>query len=204
MLHRTILLGVLTTMVLAACSGGAAPTAPASGGVGAGGPTAAPQTRSTGTAGAPVGAIDVCAVVTAADAAAVFTGPVTAKAEPGLVGSAAGCSYIATQDADGEGLSIEVIWGDQAAAYWTGNTPPQGQDSIPLTGVGDKAMRGPGSPDLVSIKGSVFCEIEAGSGNTQIYAGLATPDASDNVPDDSATTFAEKIGQLCDRVFASQ
>jgi hypothetical protein len=199
-----LVLGVVASIALAACSGGGAPTAPASGGAGDGGPTAAPQTASTGTAGGPAGTIDVCAVVTVADVASLFSGPVTAKTEPGLVGTASGCQYISNQYPDDESLTIEVVTGDQAASFWNGNVPPQGQDAIPLTGVGDKAMRAAGAPDFVSLKGSIFCEAEAGSANTEIYSGLATPDASDNVPDDSATAFAQRMGALCNKVFASQ
>jgi hypothetical protein len=201
---RSLVLGVSATILLAACSGGGAPGAPASGGAGGGGPTAAPQTASTGTAGAPAGPIDVCAVVTAADVAPFYSGPVTAQTEPGLTGEASGCHYIANQHPGNESLSIEVVAGDQAGSFWTGNIPPQGDDDVPLTGVGDQAMRKAGSPDLVSIKGSIFCEAEAGSSNSEIYIGLATPDASHNVPDDSATAFAEKMGQLCNKIFASQ
>jgi hypothetical protein len=187
---------------LAGCSGGAAPTAPADGAV-SGAVVTAPEGTATDSGGS-TGVIDVCAVVTAADAAPLFSGPVTTKTEPGLVGQASGCDYISTRFPDDESLSIEVVLGDQAASFWTGNIAPQGEDTIPLTGIGDQAARQPGTPDLVSIKGSIFCEAETGSGNTEVYAGLATPDASDNIPDDAATAFAERIGALCNKIFASQ
>jgi hypothetical protein len=199
-----VLIAVLATMTLAACSGGGAASAPASAASGDGGATGAPQTAATGTAGGPAGTIDVCTVVTAADVASLFSGPVTAKTEPGLVGEASGCDYIANQYPDDESLSIQVVSGDQATSFWTGNIPPQGTDSIPLSGIGDKAARAAGAPDFVSLKGSIFCEAEAGSANTEIYTGLATPDASDNVPDDSATAFAQRMGALCNEIFASQ
>ncbi len=199
---RLLVLGVVAALALSACSSGGAPSASASAGAGDGGPTAAPQTASTGTAGISAGAIDVCAVVTAADVASLFSGPAGATTEPGLVGGASGCSYASNQT--DEGFTIEVVTGDQAAAYWSGNTPPQGQDdTIPLTGIGDKAMRAAGAADFVSLKGSIFCEAEVGSEDPDTFTGLATPDASDNVPDDSATAFAEKIGQLCNKIFAS-
>jgi hypothetical protein len=199
----TASLAAVAIFGLGACSGGPAPIA--SGGSTTSGPdvTATAATASGGIGGV-AGAIDVCAVVTAADVASLFSGAVTAKTEPGLAGEASGCQYVATKFADDESLSIEVVSGDQATSFWTGNIAPQGEDTIPLTGIGDQAARQPGTPDLVSIKGSIFCEGEAGSGNTEIYAGLATPDASDNVPDDSASAFAEKIGALCNKIFASQ
>ncbi len=201
--RRMVLIGVITTISLAACSGGAAPTTPTSSGAGGGGATAAPSTAATGTGGGQAGTIDVCAAVTAADVAPLFSGPATATTEPGLAGGASGCSYASNQT--DEGFTIEVVAGDQAAAFWSGNTPPQGQDdTIPLTGIGDKAMRAPGTADFVSLKNSTFCEAEVTYENPVTFHGLATPDASDNLPDDSATAFAEKIGQFCNKIFASQ
>jgi hypothetical protein len=189
-----IVVGIVVSFAVAACSGGAAPTATPAGA----GPIATP-----GGAGTAPGVIDVCAAVTTARLASVFTGPVTATTEQGLTGTASGCQYVSKQFPDEEGLSIEVVTGDEAATFWTGNIPPQGQDSIPLTGIGDEAMRAAGAPDFVSIKGSIFCEAEAGSGNTEVYAGLASPDPSDHVPEDAATAFAEKLGAVCNDVFAS-
>lgn len=203
---RSIVVGAALSMVLAACSGGGGATTPASNGTTSGGasPTAAASDGPASSPGA-AGAVDVCAVVTPDDLAAIASGPMTASPEPGLVGTAAGCVYLSKQFPANEGLSIEVVTGDMAANFWNGNVPPGGtNDTIPLTGIGDKAMRAPGAPDFVSLKGSTFCEIEAGSANTQIYSGLASPDASDNVPDGSATAFAEKLGQLCNKIFASR
>jgi hypothetical protein len=204
--RRRIVLGFLACLLLAACSGGAAATAPASGTSAPGVAGAAPSTASPApgesAVGRAAGAVDVCAVVTAVDAAPLFSGPATASAETGLTGAASGCSYASTQS--GEGFAMEVVTGDSAALYWTGNTSGQGEDTIPLSGIGDHAMRAPGTPDIVSIKGSVFCEVEVGSEDGVTLAGLATPDASDNVPDDSATAFAQRLGALCNKVFASQ
>jgi hypothetical protein len=199
--RKTAGLAAVAILGLAACSGDTAPRA--SGGEPGSG-TAATATAATVSdgSGSGAGAVDVCAVVTAADVASLYAGPVTAKTEPGLAGESSGCQYIATRFPDAESLSIEVVSGDQAAQFWTGNIPPQGEDSIPLGGIGDRAMRMPGTPDLVSIKGSIFCEAETGSANAEIYVGLATPNASDNVPDDSATAFAERIGALCNKIFA--
>ena len=202
MIPGSIVLGLVAALALAACSGGSAATTPAASGSVGGGSSATPQTPPAGSGGGS-SPVDVCAMVTAADVASLYSGPVTTRTEPGLVGEASGCEYISKQYPDDESLTIEVVAGDLAATFWAGNIPPQGTDSIPVSGIGDKAMRGPGAPDLVSIKGSVFCEVEAGSGNTEIYTGLATPDASDNVPDDSATAFAEKMGALCDKIFAA-
>ncbi len=193
-------LAAVATLVLAACSGSATPVPPAASPTG--GQSIAGATDGGG--GLTAGVVDVCGIVTAADVAALYTGPATAKVEPGLAGETSGCDYIATQFPDDESVSIQVVSGDQASFFWAGNIPPQGDDDIPLTGIGDQAMRAAGSPDLVSIKGTVFCEVEAGSGNTEIYADLATPDASDNLPDDAATAFAEKLGALCNKIFAGQ
>ncbi len=172
------------------------------GSTGPGTPSDTPQTGTTEPVSA-AGAIDVCAVVTAADVAPLFSGAVTATAEQGLTGTASGCSYASTQT--GEGIAMEVVTGDAASTYWSGNTPPSGNaDTIPVAGIGDKAMRAPDGPDFVSIKGSVFCEIEDGSENPATFNGLPTPDANNTWAADAATAFAQKVGSLCNKVFASQ
>ncbi len=202
---RTIrAIAALTTSLLlvSACSAG--------GGTGTGSSTTAPTGAATPSAAdlpsEPAGSdqagdqIDVCAVVTAADVVALFPGSsVTVSTLPS--GTSA-CSY--SFQPEGEGISIDTWTGDQAAMFWTGSIPPQGDYSIQLSGIGSQAMRKPGYPDFASTSGSVFCEIDTSAGATELYSGLATPDAHDRVPDDVATAIAQKLGTLCNKIFASQ
>lgn len=200
-----LLPALMTVLTLAACGGTAASAPPpaASPAPGVAGSSAPGGASSSDAVQAGQGPIAVCQVVTAADVAPLFVKTVVATVEPSLVGEASGCSYRAP-DSGHEPLSIEVVAGDQAAAYYAGNIAPAGEKTVALSGIGDKAMRKPGYADFVSIKGTVFCEIEAGSSNSDQYVGLASPDASGNLPDESATAFAQKLGALCNKVFAGQ
>jgi len=159
---------------------------------------AASDSTASGMADDSPGVVDVCGIVTAADVEQLFPGTVTAAPEPT---NASGCSYVfAPED---QGLSIEAVTGDQAQMFWTGNVAPNGTDTVALSGIGDKAMRAPGEPDLVALKGSTFCEVET-NGAPELYQGLATPDPSDIVPDDTANAVAQKLGTLCDKIFAAR
>jgi hypothetical protein len=201
---------LVPVVLIAACSSGAGgPAGPGSGGSAAatapGAPAASVVEGSTGggTGASDAGdggttVVDVCRLVTAADVAKVFPGSVTAAVEPT---NPSGCSYVfAPED---QGLTIEVVAGDQAQTFWTGNTGPQGSDTIAVSGIGDQAMREPGNPDLVAIKGSTFCEVEE-NGAPELYQGMATPDPNDKISDDEANTIAQKFGSFCNLVFAAQ
>ncbi len=211
--RRTIpLVPLVAVAFLAACTSGVGSPAAGSGGVSSGsvpvvaGATSSPA-DSAGDAGAgssvtgdgSVGTVDVCQLATAADVEQLFPGAVTAAPEPQ---NANGCSYVfAGED---QGLTIEVVVGDDASTFWTGNIAPQGVNTIALSGIGDKAMRAPGTLDLVALHGATFCEIEASSQVSEFFHGLATPDTSDVVPDDSATAIAQKLGTLCNTIFAAR
>lgn len=201
--HSAALRGIagaaLSVLVLAACSGGVTATPPADGAStpASGATTTVPQgTSDTGAQGA----IDVCQVITTADVEALFTGSsVTATTLPN---DPSACSY--SFQPEDEGFDIMARTGDQAAMFWTGSIPPQGDYSIALTGIGSQAMRQPGYPDFVSTSGAVFCEIDTSAGATELYSGTATPDTHDQVPDDAATAIAQKLGTLCSKIFAGQ
>ena len=188
-------------LLVSACSaGGGTDTGNSTTPIGAAAPsTASMPTAATGSDQAG-GQIDVCAVVTAADVEALFAGSSVTIAT--LPSGPSACSYSFQPEA--EGFSIDTGTGDLAATLWTGNIPPQGDHSIRLSGIGSQAMRAPGDPGFVSTSGSVFCEINTSVGATELYSGLATPDANDQVPDDAATAIAQKLGTLCNKIFASQ
>lgn len=192
-----------TSLVLVSgCSagGGTATGSSTTGPTGAAAPSAAGVPSEAAGSAKPGGAIDVCQVITVADVEALFTGSsVTATTVPN---DPSACSY--SFQPEGEGFSIKAATGDQAAMFWAGSIPPQGDYSIALTGIGSQAMREPGYPNLASTSGSIFCEIDTSAGATELYGGLATPDTNDHVPDDAATAIAQKLGTLCNKILASQ
>jgi hypothetical protein len=195
---RQLLVGVALAMAMAACSSSTGA------GTGTGVTTTTGPVASTATGNEAAGVIDVCAAISPADLDTIFDGGATGTAEAGLTGMASGCSFVSKKFPDDEGIAIEVVTGPDAATFWTGNTTgANGDDTIPVSGIGDQAMRAPGTADFVSIKGSIFCEAETGSGNTEVYLGVVAPDASNNLPDDAANFFAQRVGKLCNDVFAN-
>jgi hypothetical protein len=211
MKRRLAMMPATLALLLAAC-GGAAPVTGAPGAPSAtGGEQPAPATGATGGGG--VSTIDVCAAVTATDVGAFLTKPVTAAppaiapAQPGF----SSCHYTTSDAAAAAVLINAIASGDPSAAtaVYGGYLPAQGQPAaIALTGIGDKAMHVPGTLELWAVKGSVLCNIsidDPASAIVSDYLGLATPgaDSQDNYPDDSMAAYDQKIGVLCNKVFAA-
>ena len=96
-------------------------------------------------------------------------------------------------------VDVTTIRGDQAAAAWS-----ETEQGPAISGVGDHAMREPGSAILSAISGSIFCNGDINDPLAEHYFGLATPRTNSNIPDDFANTFAQKVGAGCNKVFAAQ
>ena len=139
--------------------------------------------------------IDVCSIVSVADVQPLVRDPITARPRTDLTG-ASGCIFATAKDVT---VDVTTIEGSQAAAAWAGTDP-----GPTVAGIGDQAMREPGSAILSAIKGSIVCTVDINDPQAESYVGLASPDANGNIPDDSANAFAQKLGQLCNKIFAAQ
>lgn len=194
-------LGLATVAVLAGCGGTAAPSAEGAGPT-AGAPGSAGASTGTGVAGGGSGAFDVCQVVTQADVAPFFTGPITAEEDTSQSGEFSQCIYQVTPHDGLAPMEIYVVRGDQAqiamGAFSGGN-----EGALPFTGVGDQAVRQPGQASFAVIKGSTFCSVQLGSGNNAHYAALPAADASGNLPNAGAEAYARRLVTLCDKIFAA-
>ncbi len=187
---------IIVAVCLAACSNGGA-SAP--GGVSQAAPTATLAAAATLPASpnpATGGAIDICSIVSVADVQPLVKDPITASPRSDLVGEASGCRYLTVADV---GVVVTAINGDQAALAWS-----QTEQGPTVSGVGDQAMREPGSAIVSAIKENVFCSVDISELNDSAYVGLSPEDANGNTPDDSAGPFAQKLGALCDKIFAAQ
>jgi hypothetical protein len=189
-------------LVVAACGGAGAAAGTVSGGgataASGGGATTAP----VGSAGGASGGLDVCQVVTQADVAPFFTSPMTAESDTSLSGETSGCVYQVSPHDGLPPMQIQAVVGDQAAGAYAAFTGGN-EGALALSGIGDHAVRSPGSASFAAIKGSTFCTVELGSGNNAHYAGLPTADADGNLPDAGAEAYALRLGALCAKIFAA-
>ncbi len=215
---------VAITVAVAACgstSGGSATLSPSTAVAGAtsAAPSAAASTAVAGaTSAAPSaaelsssapaspgggsGRVDVCQVVTQADVAPFFTTSITATEDTSQTGETSACYYQVKPDDGLPPMQIVAVNGDQAAAEFAGVTAGNG-GQVALPGIGDKAVHSPGQASFEAIKGSTFCAVYLGVGNSTHYAGMPSPDANGNLPDAAAVAFAEKLGGLCNKIFAA-
>jgi hypothetical protein len=99
-------------------------------------------------------------------------------------------------------MSIYVVSGDQGPIAFQGFTGGN-EEHVPLSGIGDQAVRTPGTPSFAAIKGSTLCSVQLGSGNSAHYAGLPSADAQGNLPDAGAEAYALRLGALCDKIWAA-
>jgi hypothetical protein len=192
---RGIAAAALGVLLLAACSGGATTTPPADGVSTPASDATTTVPQSTSDTGAQ-GAIDVCHIVTVADVQPLVKEPVTATPRTDLVGQASGCTFRTAADVI---VDVTTVSGDQAATAWA-----EAETGPAVPGVGDQAMREPGSAIVDALKGTVMCSVDIGDQDASSYVGLATPDANGDLPDDSANAFAQKLGALCNLIFAAQ
>ena len=148
------------------------------------------------------GRVDVCQVVTQADVAPFFTTAITATEDTSQTGETSACYYQVTPPDGLLPMQIVAVNGDQAAAEFAGVSAGNG-GQVALPGIGDQAVHSPGQASFEAIKGSTYCAVYLGLGNSTHYAGMPSPDANGNLPDAAAVAYAQKLGALCDKIFAA-
>ena len=185
--------GGSATPSLSAAAGGTASVAPAAGG----GVSSAP----VGTGGGS-GPVDVCQVVSQADVAPFFTTAMTATEDTSQTGEASACFYQVTPHDGLAPMQIDMVNGDQAAATFANYTGGN-EGEVPLPGIGDKAVHSPGQASFEAIKGSTFCAVSLGLGNSTHYVGMPSPDANGHLTDAAAVAYAQQLFPLCLKIFAA-
>ena len=198
---------MLIAVVVAACGsgGGGNPTPALS--AAAGGATSITPTNGDGASSAPAGAgggsgsVDVCQVVSQAVVAPFFTTAMT-QYDTSQTGEESDCSYQVSPHDGLAPMEIVVVNGDQAAAKFESYTGGN-EGEVPLPGIGDKAVHSPGQASFEAIKGSTFCAVSLGLGNSSHYAGMPSPDANGNLSDAAAVAYAQHLATLCTMIFAA-
>jgi hypothetical protein len=164
-------------------------------------PSGQPVSPTDGAAGSG-GFVDVCQVVTEADVAPFFTTAMNATSFTVQPGVESTCSY---QVAPHDGLAPMQIteWVGPAAEAAFAAMQGGNNDEIPLPGIGDTAIRTPNLPEFGALKGSTFCQVSLGSGNSTHYVGLPSPDPSGLVPDAAALALVQRLEPLCVKLFSA-
>ena len=141
----------------------------------------------------------LCEKLTVADVQPFFKGPVK-KIE--------GCRF---RTSGGHGAQLQILTGtsDSMFAREAMTEKYKGKPGVPLSGIGDKAIRQPGDVWVYAVKGGVFCAVQGG------HAAYGAPDAASvemrgidvadvragNIPDAKAQPIAQKLGALCNKIF---
>ena len=127
------------------------------------------------------------------DAAGLMKPPVTVRPSPGGV---AWCGFTNDLSGDitmivGSGKNIEVFWNDA-------NVPYESHKSVPLPGVGDKAVfevdTHGGIPEIASKKGSVYCIVTYNGGTVDQFKAFTGV---------GGEKLAKRLGVLCNKSFAA-
>ena len=206
-LDRTQLLvtAVAAALCLAACSNNNSNDNAAAG------DHAAPAAQSTA---APAGDADEvnhfqpCEKLSVADVQPFFNTPIKKLDQPHPEGPTADCNF-ATVDGI-QGLQITTVVGSMVKAFTDKPPTDDGKPGIPLTGIGDSAMRESRDIWVYGLKNGVFCMIhgdhsgERVQGAVEEIRGLKLSDAvAQTIPAATAQAVAQNLGTLCNKVWGS-
>lgn len=150
---------------------------------------------------------NVCAQLTKADVAPFFKVPIaTVLPRENLSGPIAGCSYDTAVGRSG--IDVTVVIGPQAQQVYAANATDDGKPAIPITGLGDKAVRRANDVWITAIKGDVMCSVSGkhgspGARGTGEIVGLEQYDTNDDVPDAIAQPVAQRLATLCQKFFSA-
>jgi hypothetical protein len=160
----------------------------------------APDSVATESGGGGVYAYDPCVKLSAALVQPFFTAPIKLRQKEQPSDSSAECFF---DTADGESeFQVYTATGELADMFYNGNLKQDGVPSVPISGVGDKAVREPHDIWVYARKGAVFCMIHGDRHTRSQVRGLQKL-ADKPVPDELATRYAQQLGTLCNRLFGS-
>jgi hypothetical protein len=146
-------------------------------------------------------AYDPCVKLTAALVQPFFTAPVKLRQKDEPKSNSSAECFFDTPDGESE-FQVYTATGDLADAFYNENLKQDGVPSVPVSGVGDKAVREPHDIWIYARKGHVFCMIHGDLHTRSQVRGLQKF-ADKPIPDDLATRYAQQLGTLCNRLFDS-
>jgi hypothetical protein len=142
---------------------------------------------------------DPCKKLTVADVQPLYSGTISMAKETDLTELLRGCTFrTASKHSQ---LQVVTTTGEMAVRNYNDVLTRNGETTIPVPGVGDKAVRNVGGESVYAMKGDVFCMAdESHSYNelrgTEAYEGKPLPEAL-------AGQLASKLGALCQKMFAN-
>lgn len=213
---------LLTSLLIAACSGSAAGTQPAV----AGGPSASNAVAAGGSSCANplasainqfggayasdvanavcgIHTIDPCSLLKQADVQALFAFPLGSSNADHL----GNCTWRLADSNNGGGLDVAVDNDQHALANDIGLPSPgsSGPFAIhPLSGVGDSArweLLGGYFPHVGAIKGKATCELTTSGGSTQLSVKTTGKGDFATIDPVALPGFIQKFGALCNEIF---
>ena len=146
-------------------------------------------------------AYDPCVKLTAALVQPFFTAPIKLRQKDEPKSDTSAECFFDTADGESE-FQVYTATGDLADIFYNGNLKQDGVPSVPISGVGDKAVREPHDIWVYARKGAVFCMIHGDMHTRSQVRGLQKF-ADKPVPDALATQYAQQLGTLCNRLFGS-
>jgi len=92
-------------------------------------------------------------------------------------------------------MTLSLRSGEEVEPFWKLTVTRNGDRMIPLTGVGDAALRLPDGAEVMARKGSLSCQADL------VGADVILARKSIN---GSADVLAQKLGGLCNKLFAAR
>jgi hypothetical protein len=113
------------------------------------------------------------------------------------------CVYSGS-DGGGEAIDVLVISGSGAKQGFSSEVKSL-DGKVAVKGVGTQAYRERGDFQLDSIKGSTYCSVSVGSGDSIPGVGAleSANDGSSDIPDSDNAVIATALGSLCNRIYKS-
>ena len=149
-----------------------------------------------------------CEKLSVADVQPFFNTPIKKISDPPSDAPVQSCSF-ATIDGI-QGIQITTVVGSMVGGFTTKPPTDDGKPGIPLSGIGDSAVRESKDIWVYAIKKGVFCMIhgdhagENAQGSIEEIRGLKLSDSiSGTIPAATAQAVAQNLGTLCNKIWGS-
>ena len=146
-------------------------------------------------------AYDPCVKLNVALVQPFFTAPITLRRKDEPKSDSSAECFFDTADGESE-FQVYTATGDLADMLYKENLKQDGVPSVPISGVGDQAVREPRDIWVYARRAAVFCMIHGDLHTRSQVRGLRKY-ADKPIPDDLATRYAQQLGTLCNRLFGS-
>jgi len=149
-----------------------------------------------------------CDKLSVADVQPFFNTPIKKIADPPSSAPAQDCKF---ETVDGiQGIQISTIVGSMVKAFTAKPPTDDGKPGIPLSGIGDSAIRESNDIWVYAMKNGVFCMIhgdhagENAQGSVEEIRGLKISDSlGHTIPAATAQAVAQNLGTLCNKIWGS-